>query len=138
MKTRFDLILAFTAALMSTILYAGCGARITPATITTPQGHVAYQIEDLVDAIGVIQHAAINANHAGKIPRPVALHVTRSTRAIAKTLDAAIDAGTGTVAGYKDVAAALAELYRDPDLKQFQPEIAAAQTIVAALAGGIR
>lgn len=110
--------------------------RNPPPTLTTSQGRVAYQVEDLVAAIGVIQHAAIEANHAGKISRPTALKVTRATRAIAKTLDSAIDAGTGTAAVYADVGAGLAQLATDPDLQPFQSEISAAQVIVAALGGG--
>lgn len=135
MIRRFGLVLALCAALTATVTTEGC-TRKPPPTLTTPQGQVAYQIEDLVAAIGSIQHAAITANHNGQVSRATALKVTRSTRAIAVTLNSAIDAGTGTAAVYRDAAVGLAELARDPDLVKFRQEIAAAQVIVAALGGG--
>lgn len=114
----------------------------TPATITTPQGAVAYQIEDLVDALGVIQHAAINASHAGVTPRPIALKVTRSTRAMARTLDAAIDTagnpGSSTSKLFKNISAGLAALADDPDLVRFRAEITVAQHVASVLAGGVQ
>lgn len=130
------------AGLLLACVLAGSSAVTVSACATappnlTPQGRVAYHIEDLVDALGVIQHAAINASHAGIVTRPVALKVTRAIRAMAKTLDAAVDAGTGTAAIYRDVSVGLEQLASDSDLTRFLPEINAARAIVSALAGGV-
>jgi hypothetical protein len=76
--------------------------RSTPATITTPQGTVAYQSEDALDAIGALQHAAINARRGNVIPTATMRTVVKATMAAAATINTAIDNGTGATAAYRD------------------------------------
>lgn len=117
----------------------GAACRATPVTITTPQGQVAYQSEDALDAIGALQHAVIGARRANLIPTPVMRAVVKATATAATTINAAIDNGTGQQAAYRtalDGITAARKALTAEQLKTFQVYFTTAEGILAALAGG--
>ncbi len=113
------------------------GARTVPASITTPQGAVAYQSEDALDAIGTLEHVAINARRANVIDTKTMRVVVKATVGAARIINTAIDNGTGLAAAYKDARAILVEAQKElsPGTAQkFQVEFGAADAILVALA----
>src|SRR5690349_10399860 len=90
---RSNLMRRFLAAFCLCICIVGVGAasacRHTPPTITTPQGVVAYQTEDAVDALNALQHEAIVLSRAGKLSRATALKIVRYRRSATAVIDKA-------------------------------------------------
>jgi hypothetical protein len=131
-------VVALVVALSSTALpFEGC--RTTPVTIVTPQGVVAYQSEDALDAIGALQHAVIGARRANAIPTNVMRSVVTATATAAQTINAAIDNGTGQQAAYRTALASIQNARRAipaAQLKTFQVYFTTAEGILTALAGG--
>jgi len=123
---------------LASLLHPACfGARAVPASVTTPQGQVAYQSEDALDAIGVIQHAAINARRSNLIDTPTMRVVVKATIGSARVINVAIDNGTGLAAAYKDARSILAEAQKElppATAQKFQVEFGAADAILVALA----
>jgi hypothetical protein len=131
------------ALLVCTAGFAGAAttscARKTPASITTPQGKVAYQSEDALDVIGALQHAAINARRANLIQTAPMRQVVKATMAAASTINTAIDNGTGTAAAYGTALAGLQAAQKALPAEvaaKLAPEFAAAAAVLQALSQG--
>jgi hypothetical protein len=88
-----------TSMLVVFTLLAGTGCHKTiPPSVVTPQGQTAYQLEDLVDAVNMLQHEAIAATHAGLVPRATTLKIGEYRKIAVTAIDKAIDAGSGKAA----------------------------------------
>jgi len=132
---RHPLVDAAAAALLLSVLVA---CRTTPPSLQTPQGQIAYQAEDALDALGALQHAAITARRTNALSTAAMRRVVKATLAATNTIDAAITNGTGLVAAYKTAEVALTEAQRaltHAEATRLAPEFAAAHAILAALGG---
>jgi len=109
-----------------------------PVTITEPSAKVAYELEDAVDIINLLQHEAIRFSHAGKLPRATALKVVAYRRSAAKVIDDAIENGTGKAAAIATVSSGLTELEKNltnPEQETLRVAIGSVRTILTALGG---
>lgn len=134
---RFTVALACVAALSSPLTSASC--RHAPDSIVTPQGRVAYQSEDALDAIGTLQHAAITARRQNVIPTATMRAIVKATMAAAGTIDVAIDNGTGAQAAYRTALTGISRAKQTltaDQLAKLQTAFTTAETILTVLAGG--
>lgn len=76
--------------------------RSIPTTIETPSGRAAYQLEDAVDAVNTLQHAAIVGQRNGKISVETVQTIIRYRRATVTAIDRVIDNGTGKDAALRN------------------------------------
>lgn len=134
------IICAFMIGLLFAVVpisTTGC-AHPVPTTITTPQGKVAFQMEDVVDAVNAVQHEAITLSHAGKLSRETTLKIVKYRRFAVNVIDKAIDAGTGKDAALTDVDNGLAELEKQLTSQEqalLRVSVGSVRTVIAALKG---
>ena len=102
--------IATLAAIAFLLLPLAC--RSVPPTVVTPQGQTAYQLEDLVDAVNLLQHEAIQLTRMTppRLSRGTALKIVQYRRVASRAIDQAIDAGTGKAAALAATDGGLAEV----------------------------
>jgi hypothetical protein len=133
--TPLAIFLALTLAGAGVVTMPACHQTI-PSSIVTPQGKVAYQVEDALDAIGALQHAAIDARKNNLIKTDVMRSIVKGTMAATRSLQAAVENGTGARAAYLDASVALSQVQQAlpaAEAQRFAPYFGSVQSVLAAL-----
>jgi hypothetical protein len=134
-KRLGSILFVSTLALAGAATLPACHKTI-PSTIVTAQGKVAFQVEDALDAIGALQHAAIDARKNNVIKTDVMRPIVKGTMAATRSLQVAVENGTGARAVYLDIAVALSQVQHalpPAEAQRFAPYFASVQSILAAL-----
>lgn len=93
--------------LIALVVLSACASKAPPPTLVTPQGQVAYRVEDALDAIAALQHTAIMARRSNAITTKALRTIVYATTGATRTISAAIDSGGDVTSTLKEAFSAL-------------------------------